>query len=366
MPAIDTIVVGAGQAGLAASRGLAARGRDHVVLERGRVGERWHSDTWDSLHLLTPNWMNTLPAWAYRGGDPDGFMSAAEFSAHLADYARSFTAPVDEDTRVGAVRRNGDGFVVSTDRGCYRAANVIVATGWCDQPAIPAVAHELDAGVVQVVPHRYRRPAELPPGGVLVVGASATGVQLADELRESGRDVTLAVGAHTRVPRRYRGIDIFWWLGRVGLLDRTIDQMPDAARARREPSLQLVGGPVHRSLDLTTLLAAASGSSAGWSRSTALGCGSLATSPTRSPTPTGVPPACWPRSTVTSTSRDSRTMSSTLNRWPGCCWSRQTRSSTCAPKGSPPSSGRPATDGTTTGCRSPYSTPPARSGSGGG
>ncbi len=255
MPTIDTIVVGAGQAGLAASRCLTARGRDHVVLERGRLGERWHSDTWDSLHLLTPNWMNTLPDWAYRGGDPDGFMSAAEFAAHLADYARSFAAPVEGDTRVDAVRRNGDGFVVDTDRGRYRAADVIVATGWCDQPAIPAVAHGLDAGVVQIAPHAYRRPGELPPGGVLVVGASATGVQLADELRRSGRDVALAVGAHTRVPRHYRGIDIFWWLGRIGLLDRTIDQMPDAARARREPSLQLVGGPVHRSLDLTTLQA---------------------------------------------------------------------------------------------------------------
>jgi putative flavoprotein involved in K+ transport len=256
MPTIDTIVIGAGQAGLAASRCLAARGRDHVVLERGRVGARWHTETWDSLHLLTPNWMNTLPDWAYQGGDPDGFMSADEFAAHLTGYARSFAAPVEEDTGVEAVRRNGDGFVVVTDRGSYRAANVIVATGWCDQPAIPAVARDLDAGLAQLVPRDYRRPGELPPGGVLVVGASATGVQLADELRASGRDVTLAVGAHTRVPRRYRGIDIFWWLGRIGLLDRTIDQVPDAARARREPSLQLVGGRVHRSLDLTTLRAA--------------------------------------------------------------------------------------------------------------
>jgi len=256
MPTIDTIVIGGGQAGLAASRCLTARGRDHVVLERGRVGERWHSETWDSLHLLTPNWMNTLPDWAYRGGDPDGFMSAGEFAVHLTGYARSFAAPVEEDSGVEAVRRNGDGFVAVTDSGSYRAATVIVATGWCDRPAIPTIARDLDARVAQFAPRDYRRPDELPPGGVLVVGASATGVQLADELRASGRDVTLAVGAHTRVPRRYRGIDIFWWLGRIGLLDRTIDQMPDAARARREPSLQLVGGRVHRSLDLATLRAA--------------------------------------------------------------------------------------------------------------
>jgi putative flavoprotein involved in K+ transport len=256
MPTIDTIIVGAGQAGLAASRCLAARGRDHLVLERGRVGERWHSETWESLHLLTPNWMNTLPDWAYRGAYPDAFMSAGEFAAHLERYASSFAAPVEERTVVEWVRRDDDAFIVATDRGCHRAANVIVATGWCDRPAIPAIAGDLYRGVAQVAPRDYRRPGELPSGGVLVVGASATGIQLADELRASGRDVTLAVGAHTRVPRCYRGIDIFWWLDRIGLLDRTIDQVPDAARARREPSLQLVGGPVHRSLDLATLRAA--------------------------------------------------------------------------------------------------------------
>jgi putative flavoprotein involved in K+ transport len=256
MHTVDTIVIGACQAGLAVSRCLSARDRDHVVLERGRIGERWHSETWDSLHLLTPNWFNSLPHWDYRGRDRDGFMSAGEFAAHLIGYARSFAAPVEEDTRVEAVRRNGDGFVVATDRGAYRAADVIVATGWCDEPATPAIARDLDADVAQFTPRDYRRPGDLPPGGVLVVGASATGVQLADELRAAGRDVTIAVGAHTRVPRRYRGLDIFWWLDCIGVLDRTIDQMPDAGRARREPSLQLVGGPVHRALDLAALRAA--------------------------------------------------------------------------------------------------------------
>jgi putative flavoprotein involved in K+ transport len=137
----------------------------------------------------------------------------------------------------------------------WQAANVIIATGWCDQPAVPVMAHALAPDVHQVAPSDYRNPGTLPPGGVLVVGASATGVQLADELRAAGRDVTLAVGRHTRMPRRYRGMDIYWWLDRIGMLDKTIDEMPDPVRARHEPSAQLVGGPDHRHLDLATLQA---------------------------------------------------------------------------------------------------------------
>jgi putative flavoprotein involved in K+ transport len=252
----DTIVIGAGQAGLAASRLLTDRGHDHVVLERGRAGERWHHETWNSLHLLTPNWMNALPEFQYQGPDPDGFMTASRFADHLAGYAASFDAPIEEQTAVEAVRRLGDRFEVVTDRRTWRAANVIIATGWCDRPAIPPIARQLAADINQIAPRDYRNPDGLPPGGVLVVGASATGVQLADELRAAGREVTLAVGRHTRMPRRYRGMDIFWWLTRIGVLDKTIDQMPDAARARREPSLQLVGGRGHQPLDLATLQAA--------------------------------------------------------------------------------------------------------------
>jgi len=251
-----TVIIGGGQAGLAASRYLTDRGLDHVVLERGRIGQRWRTDSWDSLHLLTPNWMNTLPGEVYRGPDPGGFASATELTGHLTGYAASFGAPVEEHAIVWLVQGRDDGFEVLTSRGVWRARNVVVATGWCDRPAVPSVASELSADVHQVVPAEYRNPGSLPDGGVLVVGASATGVQLADELRAAGRDVTLAVGSHTRMPRSYRGRDIYWWLHHTGMLDKTIDEMPDHRRARGEPSAQLVGGPEPRPIDLTTLQAA--------------------------------------------------------------------------------------------------------------
>ena len=255
MPTTETVVIGAGQAGLAASRCLSDRGRDHVVLERGRVGQRWRSETWDGLHLLTPNWMNALPGRPYEGQDPDGFLAATALADELADYARSFGAPVEEVTRVAAVEHRGDRFHVVTDHGVWTAANVVVATGWCDRPAVPALSGALADEVYQVAPNEYHNPEQLPHGGVLVVGASATGVQLADALRAAGRDVTIAVGSHTRVPRTYRGMDIYWWLDRLGLLDKTIDEMRDPVLARREPSLQLVGSQDRRSLDLATLQA---------------------------------------------------------------------------------------------------------------
>ena len=251
----DTIVIGAGQAGLAASRCLTDRGRDHVVLERGRIGQRWHSETWDSLHLLTPNWMNTLPGEPYRGPDPHGFSSAVAFNGHLTGYAESFRAPVVEHSAVHLLRKRDHQFEVVTDRAAWLATNVIIATGWCGRPAVPAAARVLPAGIHQIVPSKYRNPGSLPDGGVLVVGASATGAQLADELRAGGRDVTIAVGRHTRMPRTYRGVDLYWWLDRLGLLDTTIDEMPDRLRARHEPSAQLVGRPDHRRLDLATLQA---------------------------------------------------------------------------------------------------------------
>jgi putative flavoprotein involved in K+ transport len=255
MPTIDTIVIGAGQAGLAASRCLGDRGVDHVVLERGRVAERWHSERRDSLRLLSPNWMARLPGWSYSGPDPHGFMTAAETAAYLGDYADASGAPVEEENAVLRVEANGDGFEVETTQNSWRAANVVMATGWCDQPAVPSMAAALDPSIAQVVPSAYRNPDSLPPGGVLVVGASATGVQLAEELNRAGRQVVLAVGRHSRVPRHYRGMDIFWWLERTGSLDRTIDQVPDPVAARHEPSIQLVGRPDHRSLDLATLAA---------------------------------------------------------------------------------------------------------------
>ncbi|TWP50492.1 pyridine nucleotide-disulfide oxidoreductase [Lentzea tibetensis] len=251
MRTTDTVIIGAGQAGLAASRCLTDRGHDHVVLDRGGIGQRWRTCSWDSLHLLTPNWMNGLPGRPYAGPDPDGFAPAAAFTDQLAEYARSFAAPVEEHADVSRLRLRGNDFEVVTGAGTWRARHVVMATGWCDRPAIPALARSLTAH--QVTPAEYRNPRSLPPGGVLVVGASATGVQLADELRSAGRDVTIAAGSHTRMERSHLGRDIYWWLARLGVLDRTIDEMPDPVRARREPSPQLAGR-VDR-IDLTTLQA---------------------------------------------------------------------------------------------------------------
>lgn len=248
-----TLIIGGGQAGLAMSHCLTERGVDHVVLERGRVAERWRSERWDSLRLLTPRWQNRLPGWRYRGPDPDGYMTMPEVIDYLDGYARSFDAPVETGCTVRLVQREGDGYRVTTNRGSWHAANVVVATGMCDKPLVPAFAAGLPAGIAQVVPSHYRNPEQLRDGGVLVVGASATGIQLADEIRQSGRHVTLAVGRHTRLPRVYRGKDILWWFDTMGILDETYDRVRDLEASRRQPSMQLVGQPDRSSLDLATL-----------------------------------------------------------------------------------------------------------------
>jgi putative flavoprotein involved in K+ transport len=251
----EAVVIGGGQAGLATSRCLADAGVDHVVLERGRVAERWRRSSWDSLRLLTPNWQSRLPGFRYDGADPDGYMAAGEVIEHLARYARSFRAPVEEGTTVLAVERGGVGYRVTTDRGTWEAPSVVIATGHCDTPFVPPVARSLPEDVVQVVPSRYRNPGQLPEGGVLVVGASSTGVQLADEIHASGRPVTLAVGRHTRLPRVYRGRDILWWLDAMGVFDESTADVFDLAASRAQPSLQLVGRPDRATLDLPALAA---------------------------------------------------------------------------------------------------------------
>lgn len=253
MPHTDVIIIGGGQAGLAMSHCLSERAIAHVVLERGRVGERWRAGSWDSLRLLTPNWMARLPGADYDGPDPDGFMPAGEFAGRLETYAEAKRAPVQCATTVLSVERAGGRYYVTTDRGVWTAPSVVVATGSCDLPLVPRMARCLPGSIHQLTPNRYQVPHDLPSGGVLVVGASASGLQLAQEIHRSGRPVTLAVGAHTRLPRRYRGRDIFWWLDRVGVLDQRAEHVPDIDAARRQPSLQLVGDTGNRTLDLGTL-----------------------------------------------------------------------------------------------------------------
>lgn len=250
---VPAIIIGAGQAGLAMSHCLARRRIDHVVLERGRIGERWQSERWDSLRLLTPNWMSRLPGWPYRGDEPDGFMTASEFADYLAAYAAASGAPVEGGTAVLSVQPASVGYRVETSRGIWETAVVVIATGQCDVPRVPELARRLPRWIHQMSPSEYRNPDQLPDGGVLVVGASATGVQLAAEIRRSGRAVTLSAGRHTRLPRRYRDRDTWWWLERIGVLDEATDEVSDLRRARSQPSFQLVGGPDGCTLDLGTL-----------------------------------------------------------------------------------------------------------------
>lgn len=251
MQHVDTVVVGAGHAGLAVSHLLSAAGRDHVVLERGTVAHSWRTQRWDSLRLLTPGWLSRLPGY-HPIADDDGYPTVAEVVAHLTWYADYSDAPVLENTTVLSVRRCGDRWLVVTDGPVWSAEHVVVASGHATVPAIPAGAARLPAGVHQLHPLAYRNPDEVRGRHVLVVGASASGAQIADELAGAGHRVTLAVGRHTRLPRRHRGRDILWWLDRAGVLDRTIDEVRDREAARRTPSMQLVGDG-ERSIDLPAL-----------------------------------------------------------------------------------------------------------------
>lgn len=251
MRSIDAVVIGAGQAGVAMSHALTRFRIEHVVLERGRVAERWRSERWDSLRLLTPNWMNRLPGHAYDGPDPDGFMTMPEVVRFFDACAAG--APVEQETEVRALRPFPGGWLLETSRGTWRARVVVLATGQCDVPAVPRCAAAMPRAIVQITPSSYRNPASLPEGRVLVVGAGASALQIADELRAAGREVTLSVGRHTRAPRRYRGQDIWWWLHRAGVLEDRAEDETDLARARAQPSFQLVGGAPPRDLDLGTL-----------------------------------------------------------------------------------------------------------------
>ncbi|TKB19874.1 MAG: pyridine nucleotide-disulfide oxidoreductase [Mesorhizobium sp.] len=252
MKRADVVIVGAGQAGLALSHCLGRTGVEHAVLERGRIGERWRSQSWRSLRLLTPNWLNALPGSPYQGDDPDGFMDKHAFVASLEAYAGRWQAPVECGIEVFSSRRTGDGFALETSAGAWSAKAVVVATGHCDRPSIPFATKGEPLGIHA---SQYRSPGELPPGGVLVVGASSSGVQIADELARTGRRVTLSVGKHTRLPRRWRGKDIFFWLCRMGFMAQPLDALANPESARRQPSLQLAGRPDKTDVDLATLQA---------------------------------------------------------------------------------------------------------------
>ncbi|MEJ2206088.1 MAG: NAD(P)/FAD-dependent oxidoreductase [Gemmatimonadota bacterium] len=253
MQSIETVIIGGGQAGLAMSRSLRDHGIEHVLLERGDVGERWRNERWDSLRLLTPRWLSRLSGWNDDGADPHGFMHRLEVIAYLERYAEAFRAPVHAGVTVLGVERYGPGFRVDTDHGVWKATNVVIATGESQDAWTPDFARDLAGSIHQVVSTGYRNPSQLPDGGVLVVGASATGIQLAEEIHASGRPVTLSVARHTRLPRTYRGRDILEWFHRMGVLDERTGDVKNLGASRAQPSMQLIGSLDHRTLDLGVL-----------------------------------------------------------------------------------------------------------------
>ena len=218
-----TIIIGAGQSGLAMSRHLADRSIDHVILERGEVANSWRTERWDSLRLLTPNWQSRLPGYAYDGDDPDGFMTMPEVVHFLQRYAELARAPVVTGTRVMRVRQVEGGYEVATNQGPWRCRTLVIASGACNIAAVPSLSAGLPREVTSLTPLQYRNPGLLPDGGVMIVGASASGIQLAREIQASGRRVVLSVGEHVRMPRTYRGRDIQWWMDAIGAMDARYD-----------------------------------------------------------------------------------------------------------------------------------------------
>ena len=219
---IDTLVIGAGQAGLAVSYHLTRQGRPHLVIEREGIGASWRARRWDSFTLVTPNWTLQLPGFPYQGGDPHGFLPRDEIVRYLEAYARSFGAPVETGVAAERLSRRpkGAGYRVETDRGPIEATNVVVTVGYFHRPSIPACATAIPAAVRQVHSSAYRNPAALPAGAVLVVGSAQSGCQIAEELNEAGRRVFLSLGSAGRLPRRYRGRDTDAWFADMGGFDK--------------------------------------------------------------------------------------------------------------------------------------------------
>jgi putative flavoprotein involved in K+ transport len=243
---LDAVVIGAGHAGLAVSQRLAAAGLDHVVLERGAVGESWRAQRWDSFHLNTPNRMNALPGTPYAGDAPDAFEHRDDWVARLERYVREHALPVRTGTAVRQVRADDGGFRVVSDDAERRARTVIVAAGVLHAPKLPPAAATLDPAIARLTTGTYRGPAQLPPGAVLVVGSAQSGVQIAEDLLAAGRTVYLATGKVGRAPRRLRGRDTLVWMTENGWLDQRPADLPDPAMVRwAQPQISGVGPAGH-------------------------------------------------------------------------------------------------------------------------
>ena len=253
MESLRVVVVGAGQAGLATSHELSQRGVEHLVLERGRVGQSWRG-RWDSFCLVTPNWSVRLPGGPYEGPDPDGYLPRDELVAHVEGYAKAIGAPVREGVEVRALDRTDDGFVVRTGEGDLRADRVVLATGAYQRPHRPPGADTLPDDVPRLDVEGYRNPSALPPGRVLVVGSGQTGCQIAEELHEAGRDVVLSCGRAPWATRRVGGKDVVWWVVRTGFWDQRVETLPDPS-ARLWANVLATGHGGGHDLHLRTLRA---------------------------------------------------------------------------------------------------------------
>ena len=252
----DVVVIGAGQCGLAMSAELARAGVEHVVLEQGAsAGHRWATERWDSLRLLTPNRMNHLAGARYAGTDPDGYMTAQAFASQFDRAVTTLAPPLRTDTEVRSLTGAPGSYLMDTSRGPVAARAVVMANGACTRALVPGFACDMPGSVQQETAQTYKRPALLDAGPVLVVGASASGQQIARELALAGREVTLAVGTHVRMPRDYRGQDIVTWLDTLGRFDTPYTDVDDLERVRRTPSLSVIGTPERETLDLNALQA---------------------------------------------------------------------------------------------------------------
>ena len=246
MKVLDTIVIGAGQAGLAISYYLTQAGREHLILEKERIAKAWRDERWDSFTLVIPNWTLGLPDAAYDGDDPDGFLTREEVVGYLESFANRFDPPILEGVEATAVEAapGSDDLIVRSSAGDYRASNVVVAAGLFQSPRVPALSKGLTGDVKQMHSSQYRNAEQLPRGAVLVVGSGQSGAQIAEELFEHGREVYLATGRAGRLPRRYRGEDGAHWHWRTGVTDRTVEQLPSPA-ARVAASAHVSGKDLH-------------------------------------------------------------------------------------------------------------------------
>ncbi len=239
MEKIETIIIGGGQAGLSTSYYLNQLSREHLILEQAsQAGNAWRHDRWDSFSLLTPNWSIKLPGAVYRGDNPDGFMPRAELVSYFEKYIENFDLPVQYDTCITEVTQleRGEGYLVKTHDKVFQARNVVVATGQFQKPKVPAFSASIPADILQLHSGKYRSESQLPPGAVLVVGSAQSGTQIAEELYQSGRTVYLCTGSAPRIPRRYRGKDIFEWMVATGFTDRTVDKLAS-------PKAKFAGNP---------------------------------------------------------------------------------------------------------------------------